>query len=133
MIGIRKLKIARSRSVQIRVVAGSARQADRDAGAKIRRREGAKRGADDSTCLSEVHAAEEVRGDHGDGQGGEAFEQEASGGGDGSQPQRSRENGLSQSDIHSAGTVRQQVSQAFVSADVCRVTKKFIALNWLRI
>lgn len=70
--------------MQIRAVAGSARQADRDAGAEIRRREGAERGADDSTCLSEVHVAEEVRGDHGDGQGGEAIEQEASGDGNGS-------------------------------------------------
>lgn len=97
--------------MQIRVVAGSARQADRDAGAEIRRREGKERCANDPACLPKVHVAEEVRGDHGDGQGGEATKQEASGSDDGSfgQPQRSRENGLPQSDIHSAGAVRQQV------------------------
>lgn len=97
--------------MQIRVVTGSARQADRDAGEEIRRREGEERRADDSACLPQVYVAEEIRGDYSDGKGGEATEQEASGGDDGSfgQPQRSRENGLSQSDIHSASAVRQQV------------------------
>lgn len=71
--------------MQIRVVAGSARQADRDAGAEIRRREGEKRRADDPARLPKVHVAEEVRGDHGDGQGGEATKQETSGGDDESQ------------------------------------------------
>jgi len=95
--------------LQIRVVAGSTRQADRDAGAEIRRRKGEERRADDPACLPKVHVAEEVRGNYGDGQGGEATEQEASRGDDGSfgQPQRSRENGLPQSDIHSASAIRQ--------------------------
>lgn len=94
-------------NLQIRVIAGSTRQADRDAGAEIRRRKSEERRADDPACFPKIHVAKEVRGDHGDGQGGEASEQKASGGNDGPfvQPQRSRENGLSQSDIHSASAV----------------------------
>lgn len=72
------------RNLQIRVVAGFARQADRDAGEEIRRREGEERRADDSACLPQVYIAEEIRGDYSDGEGGEATEQEASGGDDGS-------------------------------------------------
>lgn len=82
---------------QVRVVTGSTRQADRNAGAEVRWREGEERGVDDPARLPQVHVAEKVRGHHGDGQGGKAIEPEAARGSGGSlgQSQRSRENGLS--------------------------------------
>ena len=69
-----------SNELQVRAVAGSVGQADRDAGAKVRRRESAQRRADDPAGVPALHPPEEVRGDHGDGQGGETAEPQAAGG-----------------------------------------------------
>lgn len=91
---------------EIRIVPGSSGQADRDAGAEVRWRQGEKRGADDPARVQEVHAAEEIRGDNGDGEGREETEQKPSGGfGPSGKLGRSRQNGLSQPDLHTAAAV----------------------------
>ena len=94
---------------QVRIVARPAGQADRDAGAEVRRREGEKRGADDSASVQEIHAAEEIRGDHGDGQGRETSQQEAAGNdGESRQRERAREDGVPQPDLHTAASNGEQ-------------------------
>lgn len=93
----------------IRVISRPPGQADRDVGEKIWRREGEERRADDPARVPEIHPVEEVRGDHRDGQGGKKVEQKASGD-DGSirRYERTREDGLPQSDLHPAAANREQ-------------------------